>query len=130
MRTLLFNPLLQLTCLALAALVAQAADTPKSLTVGVAPVALEATLEGNRDKIARFIGEAKARSCRVVVFPETALYWPPATTTAQIDAASESLRKTVDGNDIYALIGGLYKRDEKEKPFERLLVIDPNGRIV
>ena len=32
--------------------------------------------------------------------------------------------------DLYALIGGLYQRDEKEKPFERLLVIDPDGRIV
>src|SRR5262245_43649834 len=114
-------------CLSIAA---HAADGPKSLTVGVAQLALEPTLEANRDKIIHFIREAEQRDCRVVVFPETALYWSPTTPKAEIDAAVETLRQTVNANDIYALIGGLYKRDEKEKPFERLLVIDPEGRIV
>ncbi len=58
------------------------------------------------------------------------MYWPPNTPIAEIDAAVEVLRKTVDANDIYALIGGIYKRDENEKPFERLLVIDPDGKIL
>src|SRR5262245_18562633 len=109
---------------------AHAADETKTLTVGVAQLALEPTLQANRDKIIRFIREAKQRDCRVVVFPETALYWPQATPQAEIDAAVETLRQAVDANDIYALIGGLYKRNEKEKPFERLVVIDPEGRIL
>src|SRR5581483_3419017 len=118
-------------CLALVlSLSALAATEPKSLTVGVAQLALEPTLEANRDKISHFIREAKQRGCRVVVFPETALYWPPVTAKAQIDTAVERLRQAVDAEDIYALIGGLYKREETEKPFERLLVIDPDGRIV
>jgi predicted amidohydrolase len=111
-------------------LAVRAADEPKTLKVGIAQLALESTLEGNRDEIVRFIREAKDRGCRVVVFPETALFWPTATAKAQIDAAAETLRQTVDASDIYALIGGLYKRDDQEKPFERLLVIDPDGRIL
>src|SRR5262245_44252636 len=91
--------------------------SPKSLTIGVAQLALEATLATNRDKIAAFIRQAKDRGCRVVVFPETSLYWPLGTPKDEIDAAVESLRKTVDENDLYALIGGLYQRDGKEKPF-------------
>src|SRR6476661_6224990 len=49
---------------------------------------------------------------------------------AQIDAAVEELRKIVDASDVDVLIGGLYKRDELDKPFERLLVINPDGQIV
>jgi len=100
------------------------------LKVGAVQIGLEPTLEASRDKIVRFIGEAKNRGCRVVVFPETSLYWPPQTPKGEIDAAVEVVRKAVDAADIYALVGGLYKRDEMDKPFERLLVIDPEGRIL
>jgi predicted amidohydrolase len=124
--------LLGTTCLIVLATTwtASAIDQPQTLKVGIAQIALEPTLAANRDKIVHFIHEAKDRGCRVVVFPETALYWPPATLKTEIDDAVELLRKAVDASDIYALIGGLYKRDEKEKPFERLLVFDPEGRIV
>jgi predicted amidohydrolase len=107
-----------------------ATEPPKSLKIGVAQFALEPTLAANRDKIAAFIGDAKSRGCRVVVFPETALYWPPETRKAEIDASVESLRNVVAENKLYALIGGLYKRDETDKPFERLLVIDPTGNVI
>ena len=91
-----------------------------TLTVGAVQIGLEPTLEASRDKILRFVGEAKDRGCRVVVFPETSLFWPPQTPKAEIDAAAEVVRKAVDAADVYALV----------KPFERLLVIDPEGRIV
>lgn len=107
-----------------------AQEAPQSLTVGVVQIALEATLAQNRDKIIRFVAEAKARGCRVVVFPETAIFWPEGTPKSEVDAAVEALRKSVDEADVYALVGGLYQRDGKEKTFERLLVIDPDGRIV
>src|SRR5438309_217927 len=71
------------------ALTAHAA--PPKLTVGVAQLALEPTLAANRDKITAFIRQAKDRGCRVVVFPETALFWPETTTKEQIDAAMEEL---------------------------------------
>jgi predicted amidohydrolase len=114
----------------LAAPPANSAEGPPALKIGVAQLALEPTLAENRDKIARFIGQAKDRGCRVVVFPETALYWPPGTSNAEIDAAIADLTKAVDARDIYALIGGLYQRDGNEKPFERLLVVDPDGKII
>src|SRR5262245_56187846 len=103
---------------------------PPTLKIGIAQLALEPTLAANRDKIVRFIGEARDAGCRVVVFPETALYWPTTTTKAEIDDAAETVRLATDRADLYALIGGLYKRNETEKPFERLLVIDPDGRIL
>jgi predicted amidohydrolase len=109
---------------------APAAERPTALRVGVAQLALEPTLAANRDKIAAFIRQASQRGCRVVVFPETSLYWPPDTSKAEIDAAAEALRQLVDASDLYALIGGLYQRDGKEKPFERLLVIGPSGEIL
>src|SRR5262245_35985297 len=92
----------------------QATEPPRTLKIGVAQLALESALVANRDKIARFIGEAKDRGCRVVVFPETSLFWLPNTTKAEIDAAVENLRQVVASCDLYALIGGLYQRDGKE----------------
>src|SRR5262245_45057336 len=109
---------------------AKAADEPKTLKIAVAQLALEPSLAENQQKIARIIGQAKDRGCRVVGFPETALFWPQTTPKAHIDAAVDNSRQVVDSHDVYALIGGLYKRDENEKPFERLLVIDPDGQIV
>src|SRR5262245_18278027 len=117
-------------CAAIQPTQAAAPGEPVKLTIGMAQLGLEPTLDASRDKIVRFIREAKDRGCRVVVFPETALYWPPSTPIAEIDAAAELLRQTVDANDVYALIGGVYKRNETEKPFERLLVIDQEGRVV
>ncbi|MGQ0635086.1 MAG: carbon-nitrogen hydrolase family protein [Planctomycetaceae bacterium] len=105
-------------------------DAPRPLTVGVVQFSVEPRLAENRDKVAGFIRQAKARGCRVVVFPRTALYWPPDTLKSQVDEAVASLQKVVDDADVYALIVGLYKRHEGEKPFERLLVIDPDGRII
>jgi predicted amidohydrolase len=91
---------------------------------------LEPQLVQNRDKIAGFIRQAKEQGCRAVIFPETSLYWPPGTTIAQIDAAVAELQQVVNKHDLYALVGGIYKREESERPFERLLVIAPDGQII
>src|SRR5262245_17140356 len=109
---------------------ARAVEPPQKLTLGIAQVALEPTLLANKEKIAGFIRQAKDRGCRVVVFPETSLFWPLGTPRAEIDTAVEELQKVVDASDLYALIGGLYQRDGMEKPFERLLVINPDGKII
>jgi predicted amidohydrolase len=110
--------------------VAAHAAPPNKLKIGVAQLALEPTLAASKAKIASFIRQARDCGCRVVVFPETSLFAPPGTPAAEIDAAVTDLQKLVDASDLYALIGGVYQRDGKEKPFERLLVIDPEGRIV
>lgn len=44
-----------------------------SITVAVVQQAREPELEANRDKIVRFVSQAKMRGCRLVIFPEDAL---------------------------------------------------------
>lgn len=103
---------------------------PSSLTVGVVQLALEPTLEQNREKIAGLIREAKERDCRVVVFPETALYEPPDTPKAEIDAAVAELQAVVNDCDLYCILVGMYHDHDGDRPFNRLLVIDPEGEII
>src|SRR5262245_49883640 len=106
------------------------AAPPQRLKIAIAQLALEPTLAASQGKIAAKIREAKAQGCRVVVFPETSLFAPAEATTRDIDAAVEELRKVVADSGVYVLLGGLYKRNTTEKPFERLLVIDPRGEII
>lgn len=78
---------------------------PSSLTVGVVQLTLEPTLEQNREKIAGFIREARERDCRVVVFPETALYAPPDAPKAEIDAAFAGLQAVINDCNLFLLLG-------------------------
>ena len=41
-----------------------------------------------------------------------------------------ALRKAAADHEVYVLFCVKYKRDDKERPFERLLVIDPRGKVV
>ncbi len=109
---------------------AQEPAPPAKLTLGVVQLALERDLTGNRDKMPRFLGAARAKGCRLVVFPETALYGPPLTPRADLDAAVAALQKAAAANNLYVLFRVKYRRDNKEKPFERLLLLDPQGKIV
>ncbi len=108
----------------------QDATAPTALPVGVVQMALEPTLEGNRDKIVRFIGEAAAEGCRVVVFPESALSWPEPTPKAAIDAAIAAIQDAAKVRSIYVVFCAIYKRTEKDSPFNWLLVINPAGEII
>lgn len=103
---------------------------PKSLKIGIAQISLAAELETNRDTILRFIRDGKAAGCRLVIFPETSLDWPPETTRAAIDAAVEVIVRATDAADLYVVLGGHYKRTDADRPYERLIVIDPDGRII
>src|SRR5262245_32858142 len=75
----------------------------RTLTIGVVQTALEADLTANRDKMLRFVQQARARGCRVVVFPETALYSPPETPRAERDAAVEALCKAAAAHGVYLI---------------------------
>jgi predicted amidohydrolase len=78
----------------------------------------------------RFVRQAKAKGCQVVVFPETVLYSPPGTRRADRDAAVDMLRRAAVEHGQYIIFCVKYCRDDKERPFERLLVIDPQGNII
>src|SRR5262249_18301638 len=106
------------------------AAAPRALTIGVVQTALEPELAANRDKMLRFMRQAKEQGCRVVVFPETALFSPPTTPRAERDAAIETVRQAAAESGVYVIFCAKYKRDDKEKPFERLLVFDPQGKVL
>lgn len=113
------------------AVMIQAAPEPAAtkLTIGLAQVFRAPSLAENRDKIATFIRAAAAKGCRVVVFPEGALTDDSAS-VEQLDAAARSLRQVADDCDLYAIIPGHYRRSSDEKPFNRLLVITPQGEVI
>ncbi|MBM4019168.1 MAG: carbon-nitrogen hydrolase family protein [Planctomycetes bacterium] len=103
---------------------------PATLTLGIAQMRLAAELETNRETILRFIRDAAAPGCRLLIFPETSLDSPPQTPTADIDAAVDVIRRAADAADIYVVLGGKYKRTDADRPYERIVVIDPEGRII
>jgi predicted amidohydrolase len=105
-------------------------DNGDKLTLGVVQLALEGDLATNRDKIIRFVRQAKVKGCRVVVFPETALYSPPESAKAEIDAAVAAVQQAASANNIYVIFCVKYKRTGTDRPFERLLVVNPEGRVI
>jgi predicted amidohydrolase len=75
----------------------------QSTTVGVVQQAREPELGANRDKIVRFIGQAKTRRCRLVIFPEDALGSPVGTSNEDIEKAVDVIRDAAHSSDIYAI---------------------------
>jgi predicted amidohydrolase len=93
-------------------------------------MALAGKLAQNRDKIIRFIDEARTQGCRVVVFPESAVIAPPGTPTADIDAAIDAIRDVARISDIYVILCTVYERAGLGRPVNTLLVIEPTGQVV
>ncbi len=104
----------------------------QSLTVGVVQQAREPELAANRDKIVRFLGQAKARGCRLVIFPEDALGSPVGTSNEDIEKAVDTIRDAARANDVYAIfcssfvIPGL----APDKRGHCLRVVGPDGRLL
>jgi predicted amidohydrolase len=48
----------------------------KSIKVGVAQTVIENSLGKNCTKLLSFIDQAKAKECRIVIFPKEVFYWP------------------------------------------------------
>jgi predicted amidohydrolase len=109
---------------------ATAQPSTATLSLGVVQMALEPELAQNRDKIVRFIHEAAAKGCRVVVFPESALSWPDPTRKADIDSAISAIQDAARKCAVYIIFCAIYKRTENDRPFNWLLVIDPAGQVI
>ena len=103
----------------------------KKITVGVVQTVIENTLEKNRAKLIRFVGEAKARGCQLVVFPEGALYWPEIAvdnpTRNDTDAAITQIGEKARSEKIYVIFGTGYRLTETGSYNNRGVVYDPNG---
>jgi predicted amidohydrolase len=108
------------------------APADRSITVGVVQQARETTLSANRDKIVRFIGQARARGCRLVVFPEDALGCPEGTLNEDIDEAADAIRDTARSSDVYVIFCAPFAIPgfAPDRRGHCLRVIGPDGRII
>ncbi|MFC1719034.1 nitrilase-related carbon-nitrogen hydrolase [Candidatus Poribacteria bacterium] len=113
-----------------AASVGEPGEDTGTLTMGLVQMSLEGTLTGNRDKIVRFIQEARSKDCRVVVFPEGALFAPPDTSKKDIDSAIAVIQEAAVANEIYVILNMHYRKTDEDKLFYSLMVIGPEGKVV
>jgi len=104
----------------------------RSITVGVVQQAREPELAANRDKIIRLIAQAKARGCRLVIFPEDALGSPVGTSNEDIEEAVDVIRDAARSNDIYSIFGSSFVIPgfPSDKRGHCLRVVGPDGRIL
>ncbi len=104
----------------------------RSITVGVVQQAREPELAANRDKIVRFIAQAKTRGCRLVIFPEDALGSPVGTSNEDIERAVEVIRDAARSNDIYTIFCSSFAIPgfPSEQRGHCLRVVGPDGRLL
>ena len=103
-----------------------------SITVGVVQQAREPELGANRDKIVRFLGQAKGRGCRLVIFPEDALGSPPGTSNEELERAVDTIRATARANDVYTIFCSSFAipGNPPDRRGHCLRVVGPDGRIL
>lgn len=103
----------------------------KKIKVAVAQTVIENTLDQNRAKLIRFVGEAKARGCQLVIFPECALYWPEiavdSPTKDEIDAAIMQIVEKARSEKIYVIFGTGHRLKKTGSYNNKGVVYDPNG---
>jgi len=104
----------------------------RSITVGVVQQAREPELVANRDKILGFVGQAKARGCRLVIFPEDALGSPVGTSNEDIEKAVDAIRNAARSSNIYAIFCSSFVIPgfPPDKRGHCLRVVGPDGRIL
>jgi len=103
----------------------------KSIKVAVVQTLIENTLSKNKDKLLRFISQAKTEGCHLTIFPEGALYWSEIAvdnpTRDDIDAAITQIGNKARSEKIYIIFGTGYRLTETGSYNNRGVVYDPNG---
>ncbi|UCE46413.1 MAG: carbon-nitrogen hydrolase family protein, partial [Phycisphaerales bacterium] len=116
------------------ALVSFGTASAEKLVVGVAQTAIENTLDRNLAKVERLIDEAKGRGCRLVVFPENALYWADISTDdamkADVDAAIGQIAKHADRANLYVVFGASHKSADDGSYRNGGYVLGPDGDML
>ena len=101
------------------------------LKISILQMAICDELEQNRDKILRYIEEGSRRGCRVVLFPEGALNWPPEETEiGRVDEAIAVIKRAAAENQIYVFFGLKYKDRPDQEPYNRMYVVGPEGKEI
>ena len=104
----------------------------KELKVGVVQTVIENTLSKNLDKHLKFIEQAKSKGCRLVIFPECALYWSEVAVDspakADFDAAIAQIGRKANSQSIYVIFCTQY-RSVATKPYSIVcFVYSPKGK--
>jgi predicted amidohydrolase len=104
----------------------------RSITVAVVQQAREPELAANRDKIVRFVGQARARGCRLVIFPEDALGSPVGTSNEDLEQAVDAIREAASSNDVHAIFCSSFAIPgfAPDRRGHCLRVIGPDGRLL
>jgi predicted amidohydrolase len=113
------------------ALPGRAADTSlptKSLRIALVQMALRPTLEGNRDRIVRGIGEAADKGARVAVFPERALTGQGGEQVEPVEQAVERIRQAARDKKIYVVSGAHTYRPSVKRNANWMFAIGPDGK--
>jgi predicted amidohydrolase len=106
----------------------------KSIKIGVAQTVIEDSLEKNCTKLLNFIDQAKAKECKIVIFPEEALYWPEIAKDnpirADFDRALAQISGKADSDNIYVAFGTGYKTGDTGAYQNKAVIYDPNGQKI
>ncbi len=105
------------------------APASRSITVGVVQQAREPELAANRDKIVHFLGQARARDCRLVIFPEDALGSPRGTSNEDLEKTVDAIRDAARASDVYAIFCnmGQHPKGLDEPRHGHSAIIHPDG---
>ena len=104
----------------------------KELKVGVVQTVIENTLSKNLDKHLKFIEQAKSKGCRLVIFPECALYWSEVAvdtpTKADFDAAIAQIGRKANSQSIYVIFCTQYRSVATQRYSIVCFVYSPKGK--
>ena len=125
------NTLLTFLVLTVVSLTGSAAETVR---VAVVQTSIEDTVADNCQKMLRFVVDAKASECQLIVFPENMLYWPEYSketpTKEQLDNAIDSVRASAKEHGIFVAFGSAYRESETEKFRNKAFIFGPTGEQV
>ncbi|GEM_PF-1113567 len=100
------------------------------LRVGLVQMAIDSSADGNCQKMEAFIRQAAEQGCRVVVFPESALWCLPEVPKSKVDELLGRIRQCVAQHRLYCLMNMLYYEPGARRASIRLLVLNPKGQVI
>lgn len=117
-----------LLCGVSGSLVAEPPTAAVNLRVALVQMALLPTLEENRDRIVRGIGQAADKDARVAVFPERALTGKGSENTASVEAAVKVIGEAAHEKNVYVVSGAHTFLPSVKKQANWMFAMGPDGQ--